>query len=360
MAGRLGHDGSEQLAGLLAERDDRNGIYEHRTLEDVRRSAQLVPRSAARITRAGSGLTCVILRCSAPGGAMFHLSDNERFAFSQVADRAGRAGGGHVHDRRRVPAPADPGRPDHLVECSSSNPFRGRARIVQTTSNQWRGVVSAGANAAWLAESGVAADATPTLTALDISVYKEALWMTASFEEIGDTRLSANVPALIADARDRIEATAFAVGTGTTQPWGVVSTHATSDASTGALALAKVFGLHAALPPRFRLGGADPVWLANVANMDVLRQVALFAGSTQSLVDDSGPAARMLGNPFLEASAMSAVNTAGAKNLAYVDMKSYVIADRWARGHLRPACEGPGDGPAARSGRMVRLREGRR
>ena len=75
-----------------------------------------------------------------------------------------------------------------------SNPFRGRARIVQTTSNQWRGVVSAGANAAWLAESGAAADATPTLTALDISVYKEALWMTASFEEIGDTRRSANVP----------------------------------------------------------------------------------------------------------------------------------------------------------------------
>ena len=32
----------EQLAGLLAERDDRNGIYELRTLEDVRRSAQLV------------------------------------------------------------------------------------------------------------------------------------------------------------------------------------------------------------------------------------------------------------------------------------------------------------------------------
>ena len=56
--------------------------------------------------------------------------------------------------------------------------------------------------------------------------------------------------------------------------------------------------------------------------------MALFAGSTQSLVDDSGPVSRMLGNPFLEASAMSAVNTAGAKNLAYVDIKSYVIADR--------------------------------
>ena len=51
-----------------------------------------------------------------------------------------------------------------------------------------------------------------------------------------------------------------------------------------------VYGLHQALPPRFRVGdNAKPVWLANVTIMNALRQIPAFAGSVTSLVNDNQP-----------------------------------------------------------------------
>ena len=72
-------------------------------------------------------------------------------------------------------------------------------------------------------------------------------------------------PNAIDEAKFRLEATAFATGTGSTQPYGVV-TRGASDTTTGALSAAQVYGLLQNLPPRFRVyESARPAWLANVA-----------------------------------------------------------------------------------------------
>ena len=43
-----------------------------------------------------------------------------------------------------------------------------------------------------------------------------------------------------------------------------------------------VYALHQSLPPRFRAGdNARPVWLANVAIINALRQMPSFAGVGQ-------------------------------------------------------------------------------
>jgi predicted phage gp36 major capsid-like protein len=93
-----------------------------------------------------------------------------------------------------------------------------------------------------------------------------------------------------------------------------------------------VYGLHQALPPRFRAAdGARPVWLANVAIINALRQLAKFSGATTSLVDDS-PAdniPEMLGIDVMEDSAMDSSNAiSGHKNLAILDMNSFIITNR--------------------------------
>ena len=146
-----------------------------------------------------------------------------------------------------------------------------------------------------------------------------------------DTALGTQVPALIADAKDRLEVVAFTTGSGGTQPFGVI-THGTSDATVGVLTNAMVYALHQALPPRFRVGdNARPVWLANVAIINALRQLAAFSGANYSMVNDNQPDSipEVLSIDIYEDSAMDASNVvSGHKNLAILDMNSFIITNR--------------------------------
>jgi HK97 family phage major capsid protein len=200
-----------------------------------------------------------------------------------------------------------------------------------STTNVAEFVTSAGSTANWLPEATGVADTTPSLGQLAITHYKEAVWIFGSFEILQDSALGTQVPALVADAKDRLEVVAFTTGSGGTQPFGII-THGTSDATVGVLTAAMVYGLHQSLPPRFRVGNnAKPVWLANVAIINALRQLAKFSGATTSLVDDS-PAdniPEMLGIDVMEDSAMDASNVvSGHKNLAILDMNSFIITNR--------------------------------
>jgi HK97 family phage major capsid protein len=202
---------------------------------------------------------------------------------------------------------------------------------VVSTTNVAEFVTSAGSTANWLAEGTAVADTTPTLGQLAITHYKESVWIFGSFEVLQDTQLGSQVPALIADAKDRLEVVAFTTGTGSAQPFGII-THGTSDATVGALTAAMVYGIHQALPPRFRVGdNAKPVWLANIAVVNALRQIPSFAGSVTSLVNDNQPDSipEVLSIDIYEDSAMDASNVvSGHKNLALLDMNSFVITNR--------------------------------
>ena len=69
-----------------------------------------------------------------------------------------------------------------LTNAGSANPWRRISRIVQTTSNTWNGVNSAGVNAAWLAEGNIVVDATPTLGNVVVTPVKAAAWVFGSYE----------------------------------------------------------------------------------------------------------------------------------------------------------------------------------
>jgi HK97 family phage major capsid protein len=219
-----------------------------------------------------------------------------------------------------------------LTNAGSANPYRQVANVKTTTTNDWNGVTSAGVTAEWTAEGVESADASPTVGQLKITPQKADAYLFGSFEVLSDSDFAQQLPELLADAKDRIEETAFAVGTGSGQPKGVIPAGTTLAAATGTAATgptaADVYALQAALPARFRGPRAQNVWLANLNTINRLRNVPAFTGATTSIVNDSGPVPTMLGKPLLESTSVVGAFANGNKVLAYVDARQYFIVDR--------------------------------
>jgi HK97 family phage major capsid protein len=219
-----------------------------------------------------------------------------------------------------------------LTNNGSANPYRQYATVKTTTTNDWNGVTSAGVSAEWTAEGIEAADATPTVGQLKITPQKADAYLFGSFEVLSDSDFAQQLPELLADAKDRIEETAFAVGTGSGQPYGVMTrgttmAFASGTAATGPTA-ASVYALAGALPARWRGPRANNAWLANLNTINVLRNVPSFTGSTTSIVNDSGPVPTLLGKPLLESTSVLGTFTSTNKVLAYGDMRQFYIVDR--------------------------------
>lgn len=226
-----------------------------------------------------------------------------------------------------------------LTNAGSANPYRRFANVKTTTTNDWNGVTSAGVSAEWTAEGVEAADATPTIGQLKITPQKADAYLFGSFEVLGDSDFGQQLPELLADAKDRIEETAFAVGTGTGQPFGVItrgtSQNRAGTAATGPVAQ-DVYSLMAALPARFRGPRARPVWVGNLTTINSLRNVPAFTGATTSILQEAvaGDAtdpmrpASLLGRPMYESTSVLGSFTTGNKVLAFLDGSQYYIVDR--------------------------------
>jgi HK97 family phage major capsid protein len=331
---QLTRDGCEKLAQAMAEETVWPGVMVKRSKQEQADAAALwLALSNPHYAEAFRSVLRYPMEFGYGGTGFETMTDEQRQAWREVrtneACRAAFSEASGAAGAFAIPLDLHPD--IILTNSGSANPFRRLARTVVATTNVADFVTSAGSTANWLAEGTAVADTTPTLGQLAITHYKESVWIFGSFEVLQDTALGTQVPALIADAKDRLEVVAFTTGTGSAQPFGVI-THGTSDATVGVLTAAMVYGLHQALPPRFRVGdNARPVWLANVAIINALRQLAKFSGATTSLVDDS-PAdniPEMLGIDVMEDSAMDSANVvSGHKNLAILDMNSFIITNR--------------------------------
>lgn len=218
-----------------------------------------------------------------------------------------------------------------LTNAGSANPYRQIATIKTTTTNDWNGVTSAGVSAEWTAEGIEAADASPTVGQLKITPQKADAYLFGSFEVLGDSDFAAQLPELLADAKDRIEEAAFAVGTGSGQPWGVIP-RGTSQNRAGTAAAGPAaqdaYALQAALPARWRTPRANNVWLMNLNTMNVFRNTPQFTGATTPILQDTPGGPVMLGKPVLESTSILGTYTTGNKVMAYLDARQYYIVDR--------------------------------
>jgi len=216
-----------------------------------------------------------------------------------------------------------------LTNNASANPYRRISNVKTTTSNTWNGVTSAGVTAAWLAEGTASGDQSPTVGNIVITPLKAAAWIFGSFEVLSDTDFGQQLPRLLADAKDRLEEAAFATGTGTAQPTGVVvgATTTTATITTGAYVLGDVYAIHAALPPRFR-NSPNCAWVANVAQINRTRALDTAGGSSfwTNLGKDSPE--QLMGKPIYDSSSIDPVLTTTHKPMVFGDFSNYYIVDR--------------------------------
>src|SRR6185437_14448095 len=252
-----------------------------------------------------------------------------------------------------------------LTSNGSTNPYRQLASVKQTTSNAWQGVNSAGVTASLLAEAAAASDASPTIGQIQIFPQKFAAWVFGSFEELGDTNFAEQLPGLLADAKDVVEETQFAIGTGGTgnsaAPNGVLhalgasqkvaAAEGTGGVFTGTAvgqAASNVYNLQAALPPRFRKS-ASVGWVANITNINKLRNLDQYGGSAfwANFGDDTPE--QLVGKPIHESPSLTTTTATGTGTassvLVYGDWSKFYVVDRVGTSMIyEPMITGTGTG----------------
>jgi HK97 family phage major capsid protein len=272
-----------------------------------------------------------------PSVALLRMTDAERAAFSAVAEAEQRTAlySGATTGSYAVPLLLD----QTIIPTSNgaANPFRQIARTVTGISKTWTGISSGGIDASWDSEGVQVSDDTPTLAQPQVVSHRASAFVNFSVEIEGDWEgMAAEMSMLFTDAKDALEATAFSTGSGSEQPYGIltdlfaasgtVGVLPTTDGQFGAVDVRAVFG---ALPPRYRPNSS---WLASI---DVQNEIRSFDTATGVMaaqtVDLTAPYNfNLLGRPVYEASGFPSFSgTTGAANILVVgDLRNYVIFDR--------------------------------
>src|SRR6185295_4207398 len=111
-----------------------------------------------------------------------------------------------------------------LTNAGSTTPFRQISRAETITTHAWHGLSSAGVTASWDGEIAEVSDDSPTFAQPTATTKKAQAFVQGSIE-IGEDypNLVPDLQMLFADAKDNLEATAFAVGaTGGNNPAGII------------------------------------------------------------------------------------------------------------------------------------------
>ncbi|MGX4657097.1 phage major capsid protein [Micromonospora sp. SCSIO 07396] len=224
--------------------------------------------------------------------------------------------------------------PTVIVTANGSlNEIRRIARQVVATGDVWNGVSAGAVSWSWDAEASQVSDDAPTFAQPTIPVYTARGFVPVSIEALQDMSNGAGeVARLLAEGREILEASAFAIGSGSGQPTGIVTaltgtSSIITSAGSDTLAVGDLYALQGALPARYRSRAS---WLATNAFYNRARQFDTAGGSSLwAQLGDDRPA-QLLGKPIYESEDMDATITAAAENYMSVfgDFSNYVIADR--------------------------------
>lgn len=342
-------DGQREKVTSLIERSDRHG------------------RIAKHILLTGSDAYTRAFTRMLEGAEPYQLEADELDALrtAEEYNRASMAEGSGNTGGYLVPFYLDP--TVMLQNAGSTNPFRQISRVEAVTTNTWHGIASTGVVAGWLGEHAEASNNSPSFSQPTVNVYKAAAYLQASFEVTQDTNVAAQVGMMLADAKDNLEATAFAVGTGSSQPQGVVPGVAatsgsivsdTSADSTAHYVVDDVYNVASALPPRYRPNAS---WVMNNSVQLLTRQFATGSGPQHAFWADLGmnTPPQLLGRPLYESSAMDDT-VANGKNIAILgDFRNYLIADRIGMTvQYEPLVMGPSRMPTGEVGWFAHWRVG--
>jgi HK97 family phage major capsid protein len=287
-------------------------------------------------------------------------TEPERAAWQRVAEfqsEQRQMGTGAAAGGAMIPLTLDPA--ILLTSAGSTNPLRNISRVVQTATNTWQGVTSAGTVAEWKAEHAEAADASFPVAAAPIPVHLGDAFVPYSFE-IGQDAVgfTQELGKVLADAADQLQATAYTTGTGIGQPQGVITGLAAAQVvdTNAAYAAGDVVALQNALPPRFQDGAR---WAGNLAVLNATEAFETTNGHLRFPSIQNDPP-RLLRKPVHELSNMSAdMATAASRFLLYGDFSNFVIVDRIGTTlELVPHPFGANNRPTGQRGALMWFRTG--
>lgn len=222
-----------------------------------------------------------------------------------------------------------------LTNDGAVNPFRQISRVVPVSTNVWTGITSAGITAGWTgAEGSEVDDDSPAFVNPSVTCYMADAFVPISFQAYEDWGgAESELERMLMDAKDRLEATAFAVGTGSNQPTGVVTAldastqNELSMATNSTYALTDLYSLKQALPDRWKPRAS---FVSAEEYIDRTRQFGTsnnYHGFTVDLT--AGDVAQVLGKRWYQSSAMSGtLSTATNNAIVFGDFSQYLIADR--------------------------------
>ncbi|MEU8316697.1 phage major capsid protein, partial [Micromonospora sp. NPDC049033] len=212
----------------------------------------------------------------------------------------------------------------------SLNQIRQIARQVVATGDVWNGVSAGSVSWSFSPEATEAGDNAPTFAQPTVQLHKAQGFVPISIEAMEDeANATQEVARLLAFGRDELEATKFISGTGSGEPFGIVTaltgTSSELTQGTNTLPLTAVYGLDNGLPARYRMGAS---WLGHRSIYNVVRQFDTAGGAGMWVQLQGDQPSQLLGRRVYEAEAMTSTVTTGSRNLIYGDFSNYVIADR--------------------------------
>ena len=222
-----------------------------------------------------------------------------------------------------------------LTSDGSKSDIRRAARTVVATGDIWHGVSAGEVSWRWAAEGSEAGDNSPTFGQPTVPVHKADGFVPISIEALQDeANVTAEVGRLLAAGKDTLEAAAFATGSGSGQPTGLVTALAGTSSeveptTAETFAAADIYKMEESLPAKYRSMAS---WVANKRIYNLVRQFDTQGGAQMwERIGNSQPN-ELLGYPALEAEDMDGTfdDTATADNylMVFGDLSNYVIADR--------------------------------
>jgi HK97 family phage major capsid protein len=270
-------------------------------------------------------------RLTRPDTAVFELTPQEAEAMRRVsevqAEERAMSVGTAADGGFAAPYALDP--TIILTSDGSANPLRELATVSTISTSEWRGISSAGVSASFDAEAAEVSDDSPTLAQPAIIPERGTAFIPFSIELGMDwTGIHEELGKLIADAKDQLEATKFALGAGhgSKEPEGLIvgATTVQTTAGTAAFAIADVYSTQAALPPRY---SPNAKWLSSNATANLIYRFVGGGSTEPPLFNEARDT--LLGKPWYEASNIVSTTTTGSLNLVYGDIASgFRIVDR--------------------------------
>lgn len=285
---------------------------------DTEWSRQVLARSTPVYERAFGKLV-------ATGGQMGALTPDEQRAI---------AIGTNTQGGFMVPTVIDPS--FIYTNDGASAAIRQLARVVTLTgaANAVTGIATAGITASWDAELEEVSDDAPAISSPNVPIHRAQAFVPYSIESDQDIPgLTDQLRVALADAKDRLEAAAFATGSGTGEPTGIftaldANTNVELQTTTaGTVGLVDLHAVYRALPIRWRrraAWGMNPLWLGAIRQLGSAVG-ASFSGDLRDPLPE-----RIIGRPVVEIEeAPEAQTTTALDNiLVFGDFSNYVIADK--------------------------------